>query len=715
MTAGRTELIEARVVHLSAELRAAIAAFLGTPAGPSRAPDLADFERFAAQWRGLIPPDPAGRAIVAHWLVEVYGLGKLPTPGIDAALCLHSEDTRAAYLAASGRSLEDALTTRRRLARAAPIAQSEARPGSDLVDRLYNAFVWRALARGEALCVQGTRSDGLYIVVNGRLRVFVAGPDGTERLVRELGRGAGIGEMGLISGEPRSASVYAARHSEVVVLPRKAFERLVVEEPGFLLGITRQVVDRLRRPGTERRGHSTRTVAVVAAGNPPHPVEDFSRRLVDALGRIAPAALVDRARALDVLGHDPGREPAHNATYDSRLLTWLDALETDYRYVVYVTDGVPSSWSRLCLAQADLVVLMGLAAADPAPNALEHAILYESPRSASRRALALVHPTGTERPTGTARWLAERPVDMYVHTRTDAPADFDRLARRIAGRAIGLALGGGGARSFTHIGIVRALREVGVPIDVVGGTSMGAIIGGMVALGWEPDEMTARLRALFRPVLRPPDVTLPIVALTSGREMVTYLRELCCEARIEDLWTSFFCVSSNLTRGEVVVHDTGLLRTSLRASSSVPGIYPPVTSNGDLLVDGAVLNNLPADVMRGACPEGLVIGVNVDPARGLATPIEYGDHLGLGAILAARRRHRGVPGMRSILERATMLASIRESASIERSVDLYLHPPTDDIPLGGRGLLELAARRGYLYAAPLIRSWWAAQVGTARA
>ena len=186
----------------------------------------------------------------------------------------------------------------------------------------------------------------------------------------------------------------------------------------------------------------------------------------------------------------------------------------------------------------------------------------------------------------------------HHHLRAGRPGDVARLARMITGTGCGLVLGGGGARGLAHLGVIRALEEAGVPIDVVGGTSMGAIMAGLCALGLDDAERVRRVTNIARNGRRLVTPTLPLIALSAGRHLDRILADNLGAAPIEDLPLRFYCVSANLTRAEEVVHERGPLWPAVRASLALPGIYPPVYAAGELLIDGGALDNVPVDVMR---------------------------------------------------------------------------------------------------------------------
>jgi predicted acylesterase/phospholipase RssA len=290
------------------------------------------------------------------------------------------------------------------------------------------------------------------------------------------------------------------------------------------------------------------------------------------------------------------------------------------------------------------------------------------------------------------------PVSEIHHVRSSEAADYDRVARIVAGRAVGVVLGGGGARGFAHFGVLRALREAGIPIDYVGGASMGAIIAGEAALGWSPEVMQERSKAAFRINPVRGDYTLPLVSVSAARKIVRMLTELFGDARIEDQIVGYFCVSCNLTRGEIVVHRDGLFRECTRASTALPAFFPPVFRNGELLVDGSIMNNTPGDVMKTICG-GRVIVVDVSPRRELR--VELNDRYVLSGWEALRGRSRAgsehSPNIFNIVMRTAMLKSVLDADAMKRHVDLYLQPPVAHVDMFNWTAIDSTADVGYRY------------------
>jgi predicted acylesterase/phospholipase RssA/CRP-like cAMP-binding protein len=560
---------------------------------------------------------------------------------------------------------------------------------------------------GEVVFRQGDAGDGLFLVASGRLRVTVA-TDGTERVLHDLGRGSVVGEIALLTDRPRTATVHAVRDSDLQLLRAPVFRDLAERTPALMSEMMRLLADRLLtrdRLLTDRALPAVRAIAVAAAGQDPGPAAAVGRLLAGQLARRGRVRRVDADAADRELGPgaaqrgpgDPGR---------GELTSWLHDLERAHEWVIYQTDAADTAWSRLCLSQADVVLLAASAGGDADPGPVEARALAAP---SLRCELALLHPG---QPSGTARWLAGRAVADHHHLRAGRPADAARLARMITGTGCGLVLGGGGPRGFAHLGVIRALEEAGVPVDVVGGTSIGAIVGALCALDLED---AARVRALTHQIGRLVTLTVPLVAVSSGRRVDRLLADRLGTVPIEDLPRRFFCISASLTRAEEVVHDRGPLWPAVRASVSLPGIFPPVYADGDLLVDGATLNNVPADVMRGLVGSGCVVAVDLSPQVETLTVAPFRPGLSGWRVLGRRLNPfapaRPFPGIGYILTRSPTLSQVRHrrAALDGERVEMLLRPP-----VGGFGALDFKGaipliEMGYSYTAEALASSGLAQ------
>jgi predicted acylesterase/phospholipase RssA len=367
--------------------------------------------------------------------------------------------------------------------------------------------------------------------------------------------------------------------------------------------------------------------------------------------------------------------------------------------VIYQPDAEDTAWSRLCLSQSDVVLLVASAGDDPSIGAVEARALG---MGSLRCELALVHQAPLAQPSAMATWLAGRAVADYHHLRAGRPGDVARLARMLTGTGCGLVLGGGGARGLAHLGVIRALEEAGVPIDVVGGTSMGAIMAALCARGMDDAERVRRVSAIARTGRRLLTPTLPLVALSAGRYLDRILAEHLTAVPIEDLPLRFYCVSANLTRAEEVVHERGPLWSAVRASLSLPGIFPPVYAAGDLLIDGAAIDNVPVDVMRGRIGNGRIVAVDVSPEVEPPITAPFGPGLSGWRVLGRRLNpfvsQQPTPGIADVLSRSTGLSQVHHRRALDDRVDLLLRPPVAGFGVldfkGGIALFDI----GYRYA-----------------
>jgi NTE family protein/lysophospholipid hydrolase len=542
-----------------------------------------------------------------------------------------------------------------------------------------DAVTWMTLPRGTILFEEGDPGDRAYILVNGRLQASVRDGTGNARVVGEIARGEVVGEMAVFTGEPRSACVRALRDSELVSLDRPAFERLIAGRPQTLLGLTRLVVQRLRRvQGSAPAESAAQTFAVIAAG-PEVPLADFTRRLAAALGELGSTLRLAAADLDRHLGTPGLAQVVPDDPHAPRIASWIDEQETRYRFVILEADATASRWSARCVRHADRLLVVGRADDDPTPGEIERQLCgLDGGAAAVPTSLVLLHPPGTRLPCGTRRWLEGRSLVRHHHVRVDDQESVDRVARFMAARAVGIALSGGGARGFAHVGVLDAVREAGIPIDVIGGTSMGAVIAAQCALGWDAPTMARRNQAIFGRWRR--DLTLPVLSILGGHRSSARLRESLGDVQIEDLWLPYFCVSSNLSRAEMMIHRAGPLWLGLRASISLPGIFPPVAHEGDLLVDGALLRNLPADVMREAIAGGTIIAVDVSAETDMQHEHPYRDSISGWRILWSRlnpfTQTLAVPNIAAVLQRSAELASVvMQREALLRGIDLYIRIP----------------------------------------
>ncbi|MBJ6127328.1 patatin-like phospholipase family protein [Microvirga splendida] len=528
------------------------------------------------------------------------------------------------------------------------------------------------LPGGAVLFQEGDPADGLYMLVSGALGVSVQGSHGEQRRVARVLPPETIGEMALISHAPRSASVTALRDSVLLKLTRESFERFVERYPSIMVYLSRLLAERLRATTRSTPVTFKPTTFAIVPVTQGVAVADFAHAFLEEMRRSHGAGIA-------LLDEMPPEEDEN----------WLYRFEAGRERVIYVASEPSGSWTGRCIRHADHVMFV---ACPGEPLVSEAEALTCAVSSWRRQDLVLLQKADASRPTPAHPSLARLPVDQRIQVRAKSPADLQRLIRTSSGRAVGLVLAGGGARGFAHLGAIRALREHGFPIDLVGGTSIGSVMAATAAIQIGLDEAKDLMREAF--VRNPPlnDYTLPLVALVRGHKVDARLLEHFGDRTIEDLWLPFFCVSSNLTTGTTHVHRQGPLWRALRASLAIPGLLPPVIEPDGVLVDGAMMNNLPADIMADL-QRGPVLGIDV--ARDVAFTTA-GEEEKKAPLL---RRILGLPAQApdivSLLYRAATISSDAQTLKARAHAALVIHPPLADVPLRGWEQFERVVEIGY--------------------
>jgi NTE family protein len=498
----------------------------------------------------------------------------------------------------------------------------------------------RVLA-GDWVLREGDKADDLFVVLRGRLRV-VARTEGEERTLRVLGPGAAIGELALLTGAPRSASVQALRDTTLLRLHRESFVDLIERDAGFAAAVARELALQLQASGGLDAPPSRPALIALRALSPDVPL----RAVADSLSRA-----LETYGSVETLGASAAGTGA------------VERAEDEHAHVLLVDETGTGAWSDLCARQADRRLLVATAdtplPAGPSPDC----------------DLVVLGPA----PGGTVRALVER-VDPRVLHRLASTEPTDpgagRMARRIVGRALGLVLSGGGARGFAHIGALAELEQDGIEIDRYGGCSIGSFIAAMGASGWRASDIRDRCHEEL--VRRSPfnDYTLPRVALIRSRKAARMLDRLFHELTIEELVKPLFTVSADLVSSRLVVHRRGSVVEAIGASMSIPGLAPPLPRGGRLLVDGGVLNNLPVDAMADTA-EGPIVAVDV------VRRLESSD-----------ADEPSLPSIMETLSRATVLGSVERAERNRELALLVVAPDVQNIPLRDFRSLDRAVEAG---------------------
>lgn len=533
---------------------------------------------------------------------------------------------------------------------------------TEIIDR----SCWHSLSGGWRLFLEGEPSEALHFVISGRLIVVRDGPDG-EEVVGYVRTGEPVGEMSLLSGEGHSASVFALRDTEILSIARDDVENIIHEHGEFAGALSRVILTRARHPKASFQQSAPRIFALVAS-SPSIDINAYAKDLADRIARY------------DV---KVNWTPIQDGAPDSMA---FDRMEEAHDIVLLATRVDGGAWYRFVIRHADRFLLFARRDAKPPRPFPLTTETGERARKFRLVDLIMLHEGAPA--CAIADWADAISASRVINCR-GGPC-VERLARIVCGKSVGLVLSGGGARAYAHIGAVFALREAGVPIDFVSGASMGAIIAACVANGWNNEEIETRIKDAFVESNPLGDHVLPVVALTKGKRVEERLEKHFGDALIEEMTLPFFCVSSDITTGEARIHRRGVLRKALRATISLPGILPPVIDGDALLVDGAVINNFPTDIMS-ATHRGLTIGIDV-ARRGAINIDAFRDPPGFFSWVS-QHGVRAAPPIVSLLMRT---ATARHERVLKiHPADIMIAPSVEGVELRDWDEYDEAVSDGY--------------------
>ncbi|XP_027873745.1 neuropathy target esterase isoform X5 [Xiphophorus couchianus] len=634
------------------------------------------------------------------------------------------------------------------------VAHTVAARMSAFVRQMDFAIDWMAVEAGRALYRQDDQSDCTYIILNGRLRSVIRKANGKKELVGEYGRGDLIGVVEALTKQPRATTVHAVRDTELVKLPEGTLNNIkrrypqVVTRLIHLLG--QKILGNLQQgrgpfsgsalslPSMRKSADVTNpasnlsTVAVLPVGDEV-PISAFNLELSHALSAIGPTLLLTSDIIRERLGAS-----ALDSIYEYRLSGWLAQQEDINRIVLYQTDSSMTPWTQRCIRQADCILIVGVGDQEPALGELEQ--MLENTAVRALKKLILLHREDGPGPSRTVEWLNMRSwCSGHLHLKcprrvfsrrsptklrevyekvfqktADRHSDFSRLARVLTGNSIALVLGGGGARGCSHVGVIKAMEESGIPIDIVGGTSIGSFIGALYAeersavrTKQRAKEWSKAMNSVFKTVL---DLTYPITSMFSGSAFNTSIYNVFEDKQIEDLWLPYFNVTTDITASAMRVHLDGCVWRYVRASASYTPYLPPLCDpkDGHLLVDGCYVNNVPADIARNVGTR-TVIAIDVG-SQDETDLCNYGDSLSGWWLLWKRinpwAEKVKVPDMAEIQSRLAYVSCVRQLEVVKKSAYCeYIRPPIDRFKTMDFGKFDEIYEIGYQHAKMLFTGW----------
>lgn len=551
---------------------------------------------------------------------------------------------------------------------------------------------------GSVIYKTGDIAEFIYILIYGRLNI-----SNDRDFSSYISRNELAGEIEVLSGTIRQTNLNATRDSMLLKIERGHFLKFITNHPQVLLALSQLLIKRTQvmLPQKQPMGKG-RTLAIIPV-SADIPALYLAEALTNQLEGWPNVRLITAAHVDAVFGDGFSQTPLDYSPNDVKLRHWLASLEEHHCYVLYAANNGQDGWTNRCLNQADRTLI--LAEANRSPQQLPADNIIQTHQWTSPVELVLLRASGDPSPY-TLHWKKALNARAHYFVHPWATNDISALARQITSKGLGLVLGGGGARGFAHIGLIRALEHLHIPVDIVGGTSMGAFIAALVACGFDSVEMAHIAHETFVARNYLNDYTMPRVSLIRGQRFHARLHAIFGKRRIEELRQTFYCISTNLTTGQPVVHDQGELATWVGSSMSVPGVAPPVAWHENLLCDGGVINNLPTDVMQNL-ERGTIIASNVSlhgdiraPGIGLDEP-DQSALLNWHKIIKDKLIH--APRLAEILMRTATLASdtMIQDASIAKA-NLHIKMPITGIGMFEWHRLDDLIELGYQHALEVL-------------
>ncbi|MBI4349066.1 MAG: cyclic nucleotide-binding domain-containing protein [Elusimicrobia bacterium] len=509
-----------------------------------------------------------------------------------------------------------------------------------------------SLPKGATLYSRGEPGDAFYLIASGQCRLI------NERAGREivsafLGRGDSLGEMSLLTGEPRSTTAKLDTTAEFLVLSKKDFEEVVRETPSILAQLSRLIAQRLLTQQDAAAPSDRQELVMVLNTLEPPARTLFTMQLALALIEQTRSRVLlldlspDTGAAARALGLRPAltseamlreqdlREPAvlrnlvaeHPSGLEVMSLPasvlggrlyrgiflLMNLLRESHDYVLVASGRELGDVEKSILEEADQWVLVGSTQTSGVFRALELELERVAPEprkpvkvwlGAPDAASALqLHHDGVVKIPWTDELSGQlqkgispyQLMDRFPKTRRG----FERAARKLGKLSIGIAMGTGAALGYSLIGIMKGLKAAGIDADVIAGTSIGSVIGGFHALGLEPEEVEGLANQVDKAWVYENlfwDLTIPRSGLFAGTTLLRFLRSYYGDREFHELDVPFACVATDIETGEEVVMRDGKVGEAIRASCGIPLLFAPLHREGRFLVDGGLVDPVPTKV-----------------------------------------------------------------------------------------------------------------------
>jgi NTE family protein len=498
------------------------------------------------------------------------------------------------------------------------------------LQRVLSRFERRRFPSGTLVLAEGDSPYETYVVESGAADVFVSDPEGLEHRIGYVTPGGTLGEMSMFTGEPAAGTVRATTDLDVYVISEAEFERLAAHYPLIYRNLGAILSERLDRSNRRPLRDPTGRVTILRDWGAP-PLLSYAvassiawhlrrRVLLLVLDETPADELRDLARNVprpqlkERRGARADQDGARGGEARADLLLLTSALDFVAATLAARIEDFHSTYEHVLVQikgdetldhPARTIHLVGPNGHAPSSDGRAGSVIQAWTSSTNGR-IAPPEDGVVRVPALDAGAAARLPAGVLAPGSAGADA-IGWVARDLCGLKVGLALGGGTAKGYAHIGVLRVLLASGLPIDYLAGTSVGSAVAGLYVLGYSLDEAAEvmdRVGSLafhFRPSTR---------SLLSMRRLRRGIHALCGETRFEDLNIPLALTAADVKSGQEVVFRNGLLWPAIVASMSLPGVYPAQRIGDHTLVDGGIFQPVPSNVVADMGAD-IVVGVRL--------------------------------------------------------------------------------------------------------
>ena len=579
---------------------------------------------------------------------------------------------------------------------------------------IYRRGKWVFLEDNSNLFNYGEKSDSFYLLVTGLLKAYI--PKKGELIeVGEIYEGEVIGEMGILTNEARSASIFATRDSVVFKIDLEKANEIIMQYPLVLLQVATKIADRLRNVQHSNERHRTDIHSIVqlsSGKNHTDEIISIGKSLIDSMNKFNNSIVVTSKDVNEILNIESINAELERDKFYPALDDLVDNFTKENRYLLLLCDEEYTPWTTWCLAISDKNIFVVEESAGVSNTELLNKMnLSEKDipiHLHDEKQLIIYHQSKNSFPSKTSSIIEMLPkISNHYHMSINNKNDSDRVSRLIAKKGIGLCLSGGGAKGNAHIGVYKALIEHNIPIDAVCGTSAGGIVASLIAFGYDPETIISRLKETYKRNSFK-EYTIPVTSIIATKKVIQDAIFLGNDMDIEDLWIPYFSIAVNISKSKLDVIDKGPVYKATRATAALPGILLPVIKDTSFLVDGGLINNMPGDIMLKKYG-GKLISVSVSPQEDLDAKFNDFPNQSSYFIKKLLRMNKKfpheIPSLSNILMRSIFVASSNKIKEVIDLSDLFLDLQVKDVGLLEFEKIDESVEFGYEYAMKKLKNF----------